>query len=389
MRIAVVGGSLAGLHAAVLLRDAGFEVDLYERSPAPLSGLGTGIVVQPEVVRYLLERTATTLEEISVSSHVMRYRRADSGDLFGEVPAGWRFTSYNSLYQGLLQSFGRERYHCGRALIGLDQDADRAELRFASGERVTADLVVCADGGFSTARQRLLGLQPEYSGYVTWRGVADRDTVSGETWDHFDEAFTYGLLDDGHIIAYPIPMTSVDSSVTRGLNFQWYWNVEGAALDELMTDTSGVRRPVSVHHGALRPEVLAEFRCRAKEGLAGPFAELLHAAAEPFVTVIADSDVPTVRVGRFVLIGDAAITPRPHAAAGAAKAAADAWDLVSSLTGSADDPLAALPAWEARRLAVGRAYLHKVRRMGGVLQNGGPFEPGDPANQFGLAAARS
>lgn len=388
MRIAVVGGSLAGLHAAALLREADFEVDVYERSPAPLSGLGTGIVVQPELVRYLLERTPTTLEQISVSSDVMRYRRADSGVLQGEVPADWRFTSYNSLYQGLLSSFGRERYHCGRTLIGLDQNADHAELRFASGERVEADLVVCADGGFSTARQRLLGLQPEYSGYVTWRGVADRDKVSDETWAYFDEAFTYGLLDDGHLIAYPIPVTGADGSVTRGLNFQWYWNVdEGPALDELMTDVNGIRRPVSVHHAGLRSEVLAEFRQRAKEELIEPFAELVHAAAEPFVTVIADGDVPTMRVGRFVLIGDAAITPRPHAAAGAAKAAGDAWDLATALTRSAHDPWAGLSEWEARRLAVGRAYLEKVRRMGGVLQNGALFAPGDPANRFGLADA--
>lgn len=55
-RIAVIGGSICGLTTALLLRDAGFDVDVYERSNNPLSGFGNGIVVQPELVRYLVER---------------------------------------------------------------------------------------------------------------------------------------------------------------------------------------------------------------------------------------------------------------------------------------------------------------------------------------------
>ena len=48
--VAVVGGSICGLTTALLLRDAGFEVDVYERSRGSLSGFGNGIVVQPELV---------------------------------------------------------------------------------------------------------------------------------------------------------------------------------------------------------------------------------------------------------------------------------------------------------------------------------------------------
>ena len=87
-RVAVAGGSIAGLTAASLLRDAGFDVDVYERSAAPLSGLGTGIVVQPELVRYLIERTPTTLEDISVPSTAMHYVRADTGTVVGEIDIG-------------------------------------------------------------------------------------------------------------------------------------------------------------------------------------------------------------------------------------------------------------------------------------------------------------
>lgn len=388
IRIAVVGGSIAGLTAGGLLREAGFDVDVYERSPGPLSGLGTGIVVQPELVRYLLERTPTTLEDISVPSSSMKYVDAASGTLIGETDVGWNFTSYNALYHRLLAHFGQDRYHFSCNLERVVDDGDHVELTFSSGEAVRADLVVLADGGASAGRRQLVGVTPEYAGYVTWRGVAELDDLSPGTRRFFDDAFTYGLLDDGHLIAYPIPVVAADGSKRRALNYQWYRNVPaGPQLDEVMTDRTGVRRPTSVHHHQLRPERLAEFHESAHGRLCDSFSELLLAAREPFVTVIADADVPRMRIGRCLLIGDAAVTPRPHAAAGGAKAAADAWALVAALSGAGDDLDGALERWESQQLAIGRAYLRKVRRMADALQHGGPFLPGDPANRFGLPAA--
>jgi len=47
-----MGGSLAGLTAALTLRDAGCDVEVYERSNSPLAGQGAGIVLNPTTVRY-------------------------------------------------------------------------------------------------------------------------------------------------------------------------------------------------------------------------------------------------------------------------------------------------------------------------------------------------
>jgi len=87
---------------------------------------------------------------------------------------------------------------------------------------------------------------------------------------------------------------------------------------------------------------------------------------------------------RVALIGDAAFTPRPHAAAGAAKAAADAWALADRLVEASGDVREALTAWEPERLAVGQAYLTKVRAMANALQHGGEFPPGAAEFRFGL-----
>jgi 2,6-dihydroxypyridine 3-monooxygenase len=386
-RVAVVGGSIGGLTAAALLRDAGCEVDVYERSSILLSGYGAGIVLQPELSRYFLERTDVSLDSISVSSSAIRYYNAADGKLIGEIRADWRYTSYNALYRALLQSFGLERYRLGETLVDLEQNSGGVELRFASGRVVHCDLAVCADGGFSTARQRLLGIVARYCGYVTWRGVVSQSALSRQAWEFFNDRFTYGLLLDGHLIAYPIPVLGENLRLAEcGINFQWYWNVpEGRQLDEMMTDRDGVRRAVSVHADGVQRRYLEELHRRAQGELSlEPFVELIKAANKPFVTIIADTDVPRMAIGRVCLLGDAAVTGRPHAAAGAAKAAANAWSLTEALVHAGGDVEGALQEWEPGQLQQGRALLAKVRHMGGLLQNGGAFFPGDPACRFGL-----
>ena len=49
----VIGGSLAGLFAGLLLRSIRWDVDIYERSPRDLDSRGGGIVLQPEVLEAL------------------------------------------------------------------------------------------------------------------------------------------------------------------------------------------------------------------------------------------------------------------------------------------------------------------------------------------------
>jgi 2,6-dihydroxypyridine 3-monooxygenase len=386
-RVAVVGGSIGGLTAALVLRDAGCEVEVFERSTTFLTSFGAGIVVQPELVRYFLERTSITLDEISVPSRSIRYIRADSGVLVDELHAEWRYTSYTALYGGLLRSFGTDRYRLGEALVGLRQSDESVELRFATGRVARCDLAVCADGGFSTARLRLLGVSPRYAGYISWRGLADRSLLSDDAWTFFDERFTYGLLPDSHIIAYPIPVIGDELELSgRQVNFQWYWNIpEGEELDEMMTGRDGVRRPVSVHAHDVQERFVEALHLRAHEQLAvPPLAELITAVANPFLTVIADAATPHVVVGRICLLGDAGVTGRPHAGAGGAKAAADAWALAEALLETEGDVERALQRWEAAQLEQGYALLAKVRHMGRVLQTGAPFVPGDAAFRWGL-----
>ena len=70
-RVAVVGGSLGGLTAALVLRDLGCQIDVFERSTAELESRGAGIVVLDETVRYVRERTDLDLDQLTTATGVL------------------------------------------------------------------------------------------------------------------------------------------------------------------------------------------------------------------------------------------------------------------------------------------------------------------------------
>jgi 2,6-dihydroxypyridine 3-monooxygenase len=82
-------------------------------------------------------------------------------------------------------------------------------------------------------------------------------------------------------------------------------------------------------------------------------------------------------------IGDAAFTLRPHAAAGTAKAAEDAWRLAEAVNACAGNIGAALQQWEPGQLALGWGVLARTREAGKRLQFEGTWRVGDPL-PFGL-----
>jgi 2,6-dihydroxypyridine 3-monooxygenase len=87
--------------------------------------------------------------------------------------------------------------------------------------------------------------------------------------------------------------------------------------------------------------------------------------------------------GRVCLIGDAAFVARPHAAAGTAKAAEDAWKLGEAIKEAGGDVLTALRRWEPDQLRLGGGVLARTREAGRRLQFEGSWQVGDPL-PFGL-----
>ena len=385
-RVIVMGGSLGGLTAALVLRDAGCQVRVFERSSSALQARGAGIAALDATLRYLVERGGYRPEHVCSSTGWIRFFNRD-GSLRHEQRHHYWFSSWNTIYRSLLRLFEAERYLLGHEVMAFGQDGDSVSVTLADGSRAEADLLVCADGVSSAARARLIpGASPSYAGYVAWRGTLPEGALSPATRKAFQDAINYQVLAGSHILVYPIP--ALDGSLAEGdrlVNMVWYVNVAaGRELDRLMTGRDGVRRAVSLPPGTATDEAVTGMRRAAQQALAAPIAEVVTSAAEPFVQAVYDIDVPRMAQGRVCLIGDAAFAVRPHAAAGTAKAAADGWALAEELAAAAGDVPAALAAWERRQLLLGRQLLARTREIGDSSQFTGTFRPGDPRLIFGL-----
>jgi 2,6-dihydroxypyridine 3-monooxygenase len=385
-RVIVMGGSLGGLTAGLTLRDIGCDVTVLERSRTPLESRGAGIVLHSATVRYFIDNEVLALGEVSTQADSLRYVNRE-GAVVHEQPCNYRFTSYYTLHRGLLSAMDPDRYEMGVEVADFAQEGSAVSVVSRDGADRRCDLLVAADGIGSTARRKLLpGVRPSYAGYVGWRGTVGPGDIEARTFQEQHNAITYFVGRNTHILTYPIP--DFDGSVEpqrRRINFVWYVNVSrGAALTDLLTDNKGIARDVTVGPGAVQERHVEALFDAAAAALPASLAEIVIQSREPFVQVVVDVEVTRMVFGRICLIGDAAFAIRPHAAAGTAKAAEDAWRLSAAMEKARGDVTKALARWEPAQLALGRQVLERARDIGNRSQFLGTYEPGDPYLAFGL-----
>tara|TARA_Y100001934_G_scaffold237291_1_gene289365 strand:- start:191 stop:1375 length:1185 start_codon:yes stop_codon:yes gene_type:complete len=386
--IAIAGGSIGGLTAGCLLRDAGHDVTIFERSSRELEQRGAGIGFLEAASRYLVERAGIDIESISVRTPFIRYLNRDN-TIRSERRHNYRFSSWNTVYRHMLAAFDNTRYCLGEELTGWTTSDDGVVAQFAGGASFPADLLVCADGVGSSSRTSLLPeVRPQYAGYVAWRGMVPESEFPPELTVRLTQAITYYVYANSHILVYPIP--ALDGSVEQGrrlINFVWYRNyLDGSDLDDLLTDSVGERRDISVPPGAMSAHHQDEARAVARARLPSDLATVVVRAADLFVQVVYDVVVERMVFDRVCLLGDAAFVARPHAAAGTAKAAEDGWALARALQ-DAPSVDSALAFWEQQQLLLGDSLVRRAQEIGRRSQVDNSWEPGDPAFLFGLHRA--
>ncbi|GLY87034.1 FAD-dependent monooxygenase [Actinoallomurus iriomotensis] len=384
-RAAVIGGSIGGLTTALLLRDLGFSVEVFERTPTALDGRGGGIVLQPDTVRWFTERSTQRLETLSTATEYVQYLDHDNGIIHRDRRR-WTYTSWGTFYRALLADFGTDHYHLGEFACGVAQDGDHATVRFVSGHRAEVELVIFADGITSIGRSLLdPDARFDYSGYVGWRGTVPEHELTETTRALLGDAISYSVVPHSHITLYPIPGERGTGRQDRLMNYVWYRNVPpGGELAEMLIDKRGFTGTVSLHPGLVQDRYVDEMRETAARLLAPAAAEVVTATEHPYIQVVSDVRSNRMADGRVALVGDAAAAARPHAAAGTAKAAADAWALADALTAADGDIPAALRKWEPAQLELSARLLERVIAMGERSQSHNTWTPGDPSLRFGL-----
>ena len=370
-RILIVGGSMAGLFAAILLRKIGYQVDVFERSGVSLESRGAGIVTHPELFS-ILAQAGIAVDPNALGVAVPGRRIFDSiGQITHEIALPQVLTSWGRLYALLRAGLPPENLHWEANLVGVEETSDQVTAVFADGQKVSGDLLIGADGLFSTVRRQFLPqVQPAYVGYVAWRGLVEEATLSESTREALCNHFAFCLPAGEQMVGYPV--SGLDDNVRPGhrrYNFVWYRPAGAEELGRLLTDTHNERHELSIPPNRIRPEVMAAMREDADRLLAPPFAEAVRKTREPFLQAILDLEVPSMSPSaRVAIIGDAAFVARPHVGAGVTKAAADADTLTQALATCKGDITNALALFDRLRRPHAAAIVTRARELGAYMQ---------------------
>ncbi|HXW25595.1 MAG TPA: FAD-dependent monooxygenase [Xanthobacteraceae bacterium] len=335
LTIAIVGGGIGGVAAALSLAKAGLDAHVYEQAPA-LREVGAGIVLSPNATR-ILDRLGlgAALAQTSVRPLAWHERRWDDGRTLLRVPladaalGAFGFPYYQchraDVQTMLARALPAARLHLGHRLVGLNERGDRVEAQFDNGARVQADVVVGADGIHSAVRHALFGPDnPRFTGCVAYRGLVPAARVA-----HLDlETTMQRWMGPGkHFVHYYV-------QARRLLNFVCLVE-QDAWTSESWTARGDVMAARAAYRG-WHPQVRA----------------ILDAQEEIFIWALLDrAPLPRWSVGRVTLLGDACHPMLPFMAQGAAQAIEDGATLAAILARHGTDVTAALRAYEVARLA--------------------------------------
>ena len=366
-RALVIGGSMSGLLAAIMLRPRGWTVDVFERVESELSGRGAGIVAQAELIARL-DALGLDTSDLGVLAHTRKLLDIDGRTVL-TTQCPQVLTAWERVYRVLRDAFPAAHYHRGRGLIRFEQTETGVVAHFADGSAAEGDVLIGADGLRSTVRgQCLPDAVPLYAGYCAWRALLPESAIPPAIHRELFEAMTFTLPPGEQCLFYPVAGPNGDLRAGhRRCNVVWYRPADEAReLPWLLTDDSGATHSISIPPPLIRREAIAAMRAAAEQLLPPQFRAIVRRIDEPMLQPIYDLESPHLAFGRVAVIGDAAFVARPHVAAGVSKAADDAAALAAALDG--DDVAAGLRGFEAERLPDNRKIIERARHLGAYLQ---------------------
>jgi 2-polyprenyl-6-methoxyphenol hydroxylase-like FAD-dependent oxidoreductase len=368
-KILVVGGSLGGLFAANILLRQGHDITLLEKTIGSLDGRGAGIVTH-DALAQALKAAGVTVDETLGVPVTKRITLGADGQSLGEMELPQVLTSWSRLYQMLKESFPSERYLQGKTVKSVAQDANAVQVICEDGSQYDAELLIASDGIRSGVRAQVAPqIQPEYAGYIAWRGVCDEACLSNYTLDTLFNRFGFCLPNGEQMLGYPVAGSGNDTRPgKRRYNFVWYRPAsEHEELVNLLTDDNGHYYPTGIPPLKVSWKHIAQMRKVAQEILAPQYAEILEKTAAPFLQAIYDVRSEQIVFGRIALMGDAAFVGRPHVGMGVTKAADEAIVIAKHIAALGASP-AALSAYGEERLQLGQQVVARAQYLGRYMQ---------------------
>jgi salicylate hydroxylase len=331
--VAIIGGGIGGLSAALHLLQAGFDVHVYEQAPR-ITEIGAGIQISPNASRLLIRLgLRPAMDAAGVFPQAVHQRRWDDGRTLQRAPVGPEVEKtfgapYYHFHRAdlanlLADALPAERVHVGHRLRDLEQKGDGVVARFENGAVAEADLLIGADGIHSKVRQVVLGPEkPRFTGCVAWRGLVPAERIA-----HLDiEVASHNWMGpDGHVVHYWVSAGRFMNVVCVTEHGDW--------TSDSWTDKGDVADALARYEG-WHPTVRA----------------LIAAFPETYIWALHDRlPLPTWSAGRVALLGDACHPMLPFMAQGAAQSIEDGAALTSLLKAMPDDVPAALRRYEEIR----------------------------------------
>lgn len=349
---AILGGGIAGLTAAIALKQKGIHATVFEAAPE-IKPLGAGLLLAANAVK--------GYERLGIAEKIVARGRAlptfsildQQGRVITSADAakiGQQFGLHNfaihraDLHDALLAELEPAQVQTGKRATHFEKlDDDAIEIHFADGSTYRTHYLVVAEGIRSAVRRQLLpDSEQRYAGYTCWRAVIETPSdlqqlsVASETWGK-----------DGRFGIVPL----------AGDKIYWFACVNARQDDPAMrtAKVADLQRIFQKFHPAVRA-VLENTRD----------ADLL------WNDIVDLKPIEKFAFGNIILIGDAAHATTPNMGQGACQAIEDAVILADEL-GKNAAPAAALIAFEKRRLERTHIIVNNSWRLGKIAQLSRPW----------------
>ena len=177
VQIAIIGGGIGGLTAALALQQSGFQAEVFEQAPVLLD-VGAAIAMWPNAMR-VLEHLGLGEKILESGGVVAELRWMDQdGFLLNRVSISDGKTPAVALHRSDLQrtlrsALPQSSIHLGHSIVDYEQRDDKMIVGFANGQSVEANFMIAADGVHSRVRAQFLNDgDPLNRGYTIWRGTS-------------------------------------------------------------------------------------------------------------------------------------------------------------------------------------------------------------------------
>ncbi|MFL5062610.1 MAG: FAD-dependent monooxygenase [Xanthobacteraceae bacterium] len=341
-RMAIVGGGIGGLTAALALLRRGIDVDVYEQAPE-LKEVGAGVQISSNGTRVLyalglqeaVERISSipTAKEIRLWSTGQTWKLFDLGaisiELYGFPYVLMHRRDLHGILAEAIGGLKPDALHLGMRCIDVAQSDTSVTLRFATGETAQAPLAIGADGVHSQVRASLFGAgAAQFTGCIAWRGIVPMERLPAQV---SRTCGTNWVGAGGHVVHYPLRRGELMNFVGILERTDWQiesWTIRGTT-EELANDFRGWHADV---HAIIRN------------------------IEEPYKwALMVRPPMPHWTKGRITLLGDACHPMLPLLAQGAVMALEDGFVLARCLGTYADHATAFAHYEAARRDRTARA----------------------------------